>query len=125
QGADVERLKKQWQLKQRQVDDLQVRAGIAGGLQHLGDERPLQAGQQLIVGANIARIANPAKLKAEIKVPESLARDIQFEQRATSDTHNGVVACHVVRIDPAVENGTVTVDLALDAPAPQGARPDL
>jgi HlyD family secretion protein len=102
-----------------------VRAGIAGVLQRLGDERPLQAGQQLLVGANIARIANPIKLKAEIKVAETQAREIQFDQSALIDTRNGIVPGHVVRIDPAVLNGTVTVDVALDAPPPKGSRPDL
>jgi HlyD family secretion protein len=125
QEAEVERLRKQFELKQRQVAALKVRAGIAGVLQRLGDERPLQAGQQLAVGANIARIANPEKLKAEIKIAETQARDIQFNQRALIDTRNGTVAGHVVRIDPAVQNGTVTVDVKLDAPLPRGARPDL
>ena len=125
QEAEVERLRKQFELKQRQVAALKVRAGIAGVLQRLGDERPLQAGQQLAVGANIARIANPEKLKAEIKIAETQARDIQFDQRALIDTRNGTVAGHVVRIDPAVQNGTVTVDVKLDAPLPRGARPDL
>src|SRR5687768_11446459 len=85
QQAEVERLKKQWELKQRQSEALRVRAGIPGVLQRLGDERPLQAGQQLLAGATIARIANPAKLKAEIKVPETQARDILFNQRAVVD----------------------------------------
>lgn len=125
QEAEVERLRKQWQLNQRQMEDLKVRAGIAGVLQRLGDERPLQVGQQLVMGANIARIANPAKLKAAIRVPEVQARDIQFDQPAVIDTRNGTVPGHVVRIDPAVQNGTVTVDVALDAPPPRGARPDL
>jgi HlyD family secretion protein len=125
QEAEVERLRKQWQLKKRQVTDLEVRAGVAGVLQRLGDERPLQAGQQLLIGANIARIANPAKLKAEIKVPDTQARDIQFNQTAIIDTRNETVPGHVVRIDPGVQNGTVTIDVALDAPPPKGARPDL
>jgi HlyD family secretion protein len=112
-------------LRQRQLAALEVRAGITGVLQRLGDERPLQVGQQLAVGANIARIANPEKLKAEIKIAETQARDIQFDQRALIDTRNGTVAGHVVRIDPAVQNGTVTVDVKLDAPLPRGARPDL
>jgi HlyD family secretion protein len=125
QEAEVERLRKQYELRQRQLAALKVRAGIAGVLQRLGDERPLQVGQQLAVGANIARIANPEKLKAEIKIAETQARDIQFDQRALIDTRNGTVVGHVVRIDPAVQNGTVTVDVKLDAPLPRGARPDL
>lgn len=125
QQAEVERLRKQYELKQRQVAALKVRAGIAGVLQRLGDERPLQVGQQLGVGAIIARIANPATLKAQIKVAETQARDIQFDQPALIDTRNGTIAGHVVRIDPAVQNGTVTVDVKLDAALPKGARPDL
>jgi HlyD family secretion protein len=125
QGTEGERLRKQWELKKRQMDALKVRAGIPGVLQRLGDEKPLQVGQQVLIGATIARIANPAKLKAEIKVAETQARDIQFDQRAIIDTRNGTVPGHVVRIDPAAVNGTVTVDIALDAPPPRGARPDL
>ena len=125
QEAEVERLRKQYELKQRQLAALKVRAGIAGVLQRLGDEKPLQAGQQLAIGANIARMANPAKLKAEIKVAETQARDVQFNQKVMIDTRNGFVPGHVVRIDPAVQNGTVTVDVTLDAPLPRGARPDL
>lgn len=125
QDAEVERLRKQYELKQRQMSALKVRAGMSGVLQRLGDTNPLQAGQQLAIGANIARIANPAKLKAEIKVAETQARDIQFDQKAMIDTRNGIVPGHVVRIDPAVQNGTVTVDVTLDAPLPKGARPDL
>ena len=125
QSAEVERFHKQWQLKERQQADLKVRAGIAGVLQRLGDERPLQVGQQLLLGATIARIANPAKLKAEIKVAETQAKDLQFDQLAIVDMRSSTVPGHVVRIDPAVQNGTVTVDLVLDAPLPKGARPDL
>jgi HlyD family secretion protein len=125
QEAEVERLRKQWELKKRQIEALKVRAGIPGVLQRLGDERPLQVGQQVLVGATLARIANPAKLKAEIRVAETQARDIQFDQRAIIDTRNGTVPGHVVRIDPAAVNGTVTIDIALDAPPPRGARPDL
>ena len=125
QDAEVERLRKQWELKKRQMEALKVRAGIPGVLQRLGDERPLQVGQQVLIGATLARIANPAKLKAEIRVAETQARDIQFDQRAVIDTRNGTVPGHVVRIDPAAVNGTVTIDIALDAPPPRGARPDL
>lgn len=125
QDAEVERLRKQWELRKRQMEALKVRAGIPGVLQALGDERPLQVGQQVLAGATLARIANPAKLKAVIRVAETQARDIQFDQRAIIDTRNGTVPGHVVRIDPAAVNGTVTIDVALDAPPPRGARPDL
>src|SRR6266702_5640376 len=97
-----------------------------GVLQRLGDPaNPLQLGQQLAVGAPIARVANMAKLKAAIKIAESQARDVQLDQPAEIDTRNGTIPGHVVRIDPAVENGTVTVDVALDGEWPKGARPDL
>ena len=125
QEAEVERLRKQWELKKRQMEALKVRAGIPGVLQGLGDERPLQAGQQVPAGATLARVVNPAKLKAVIRVPETQARDIQFDQRVIIDTRNGTVPGHVVRIDPSAVNGTVSVDVALDGPPPKGARPDL
>ena len=85
------------------------------------------AGVEKIAGHELAldRLANPARLKAEIKVAETQAKDIQFDQRAEIDTRNGVIPGHVIRIDPAVQNGTVTVDVALDGPLPKGARPDL
>ena len=116
----------QLELKRRQVEALKVRAGMDGVLQRLGDPTsPLQIGQQLVTGALVARVANPAKLKAEIKIAETQAKDIQLDQLAEIDTRNGIISGHVVRIDPAVENGTVTVDVALDATLPKGARPDL
>ncbi len=126
QESEVHRLRQQHHLKQRQVDALKVRSGVQGVLQRLGDElRPLQPGQQIAVGMNLARIANPARLKAEIRVPETQARDIQYGQAATIDTRNGIVRGRVVRVDPAVQNGTVTVDIALEDELPRGARPDL
>lgn len=125
QKGETTRLRKQYELKERQLESLKVRAGIAGVLQRLGDEKPLQVGQQLAVGASIARIANSEKLKAQIKVGETQARDIQFEQHALIDTHNGTVPGRVVRIDPAVQNGTVMVDIQLPGPLPKGVRPDL
>jgi HlyD family secretion protein len=126
QGAKVAQLRAQLELKRRQADALKIRAGMHGVLQRLGDPaNPLQLGQQLAAGALVARVANPAKLKAAIKIAETQARDVQLEQPAAIDTRNGVVPGHVVRIDPAVENGTVTVDVALDGALPKGARPDL
>ena len=126
QDAKITQLRGQLELKQRQVNGLKVRAGMDGVLQRLGDSaNPLQVGQQLAAGALIARVANPAKLKATIKIAETQARDVQLNQVAEIDTRNGVIAGHVVRIDPAVENGTVTVDVALDGTLPKGVRPDL
>lgn len=113
-------------LKQRHVEGQRIRAGMEGVLQRLGDVgAPLQIGQQLTAGALVARVASQTRLKAAIKIPETQARDIQLEQPARIDTRNGIVTGHVTRIDPAVENGAVTVDAALDGPIPKGARPDL
>ncbi len=125
QAAELAKLRKQHQLKQQQLAALKVKAGFDGVLQRLGDERPLQSGQQLGIGANIARIANPAKLKAEIRIAETQAKDVQHGQSVAIDTRNGIIPGHVMRIDPSVVNGTVTVDAALDGPLPKGARPDL
>ncbi len=126
QDEKIAQLQAQIEQKRRHFAALKVYAGMSGVLQRLGDAaNPLQEGQQLAAGALIARVANPAKLKATIKIAETQARDIQLNQAAEIDTRNGVIAGHVVRIDPAVENGTVTVDVALDGTLPKGARPDL
>jgi HlyD family secretion protein len=108
-------------LKLDQVEGLHVKAGMAGVLQVL----PVQVGQRLKPGDNIARVADPSKLKAQIKIAETQAKDIQPGQQAIVDTRNGVVKGHVKRVDPAVEQGTVTVDVAFDEELPKGARPDL
>lgn len=126
ENAEIERLRQVHALKQRQVDALKVRSGIDGVLQRLGDEqRSLQPGQQMGAGSTVAQIANPTKLKAEIRIPETQARDIQHGQAASIDTRNGIISGRVSRIDPAVQNGTVTVDIALEGDLPRGARPDL
>jgi HlyD family secretion protein len=125
QQAEITKLQKDYELKKRQVEALKVRAGIGGVLQRLGDDQPLQLGQQVIAGANIALIANPSKLKAQIKVPQIDARDVQIGQEAVVDTRNGLAAGHVSRIDPGVREETVTVDVSFPAPLPRGARPDL
>lgn len=119
--AAVDQVKALAQLKQDQVEALKVRAGFAGVLQQL----PLEVGQRVVPGANLARVADPTKLKAEIKIAETQAKDIQINQPASIDTRNGVVAGHVVRVDPAVDQGTVRVDVAIDGDLPKGARPDL
>ena len=108
-------------LKLDQVEALHVKAGMSGVLQAL----PVQVGQRLKPGDNLARVADPTKLKAQIKIAETQAKDIQPAQQAIIDTRNGVVKGHVTRVDPAVEQGTVTVDVAFDEPLPKGARPDL
>jgi HlyD family secretion protein len=94
---------------------------MSGVLQQL----PVQIGQRLKVGDNLARVADPTKLKAQVKIAETQAKDIQLKQKAVIDTRNGTANGHVTRVDPAVEQGTVTVEVAFDEPLPKGARPDL
>ena len=126
QDEKIAQLQAQIDQKRRHFAALKVCAGMEGVLQRLGDAaNPLQIGQQLAAGALVARVANPAKLKATIRVAETQARDVQLDQLAEIDTRNGRIPGHVIRIDPAVENGTVTVDVALDGVMPKGARPDL
>jgi HlyD family secretion protein len=126
QEQKIAQLKGLLDLQQSQIEGLKIRAGIAGVLQQLGDTAtPLQVGQQLPAGALVALVASQTKLKAAIQIDETQARDIQLDQPAEIDTHNGIIPGRVVRIDPAVLNGTVTVDVALEGPLPKGARPDL
>jgi HlyD family secretion protein len=108
-------------LKLDQVEALHVKAGMSGVLQQL----PVQIGQRLKIGDNLARVANPTKLKAQVKIAETQAKDIQIGQKAMIDTRNGVANGHVTRVDPAVEQGTVNVEVAFDEALPKGARPDL
>jgi HlyD family secretion protein len=110
-----------YDLKRSELDSLHVRAGINGVLQLV----PVDVGQQVIPGANLARVADPKKLKAEVRIPETQARDVAIGQSASVDTRNGVVAGKVFRIDPSVQNGTVTVDIEITGPLPLGSRPDL
>ena len=121
QRAKVDEYRTQYQLQQGQVALLQVRAGIAGVLQQVNAE----VGQRVNAGTILAKVVQPSRLKAAVKIAETQARDIQLGQPASIDTRNGVVAGHVIRIDPAAENGTVTVDVGVDGPLPKGARPDL
>jgi HlyD family secretion protein len=121
QSARVDQYRAIARLKQSQLAALKVRAGTAGVLALL----PVEVGQRVIPGTELARVANPHKLKAEIKIPETQAKDILLGQPASIDTHNGVIDGSVVRIDPAVVDGSVTVDIALTGELPKGARPDL
>jgi HlyD family secretion protein len=123
QQAKVEQMKALYQLKKSQLDALHVRAGIDGVLQL----EPVEIGQNVAPGTNLARVADPKKLKAEIKIAETQAKDVRELQKAVIDTRNGLVHGHVSRIDPSVINGTVTVDVSMDEPFPpgSGARADL
>ena len=119
--AAVDRLRTLYELRWQQMADLHVRAGMPGVLQQVS----LDEGQRITTGTNLARVGDPTVLKAELRVAETQAKDVQIGQAAAVDTRNGVIPGHVTRIDPAVENGTVTVDVALDGELPRGARPDL
>jgi HlyD family secretion protein len=119
--AKVDQMRTLAQLKQKQLDALRVRAGIEGILVDL----PLQVGQHVLPGAMLAKIVQPNHLMATLKVAETQARDVQIGEPASIDTHNGIIAGSVMRVDPAVQNGTVTVDVKLTGDLPKGARPDL
>ena len=116
----IEQLQAQYQLKQQEVAQLSVRAGTPGVLVDL----PVEVGQQISAGTVLAKVTQPSKLKASLKITETEAKDILIGQHAAIDTHNGVIPGHVIRIDPAAVNGSVTVDVGLDGELPQGARPD-
>ena len=119
--ADVDRLRTLYELRLVQVDDLKVRAGMHGVLQQIEPDEDAR----VTAGSNVARVGNPLVLKAELRIAETQARDIAIGQLASIDTRNGVIPGHVVRIDPIVDQGTVTVDVTLDGELPRGARPDL
>lgn len=121
QRVTIEKLKAAWDLKKKQVEQLTIRAGTEGMLQ----EVPVEVGQRVPAGTILAKVAQQGKLKAELKIAETQAKDIQLGQKAEIDTRNGIIPGHVSRIDPAVINGTVTVDVKLEGKLPDGARPDL
>jgi HlyD family secretion protein len=121
QHASLDEKRAMYELKKSQLDQLHVRPGIDGVLQELD----VEVGQKVTMGTVLARVAQPTHLKAQLKIAETQAKDIVIGQKASVDTHNGIIAGHVTRIDPAVQNGTVTVDVGLDGALPPGARPDL
>jgi HlyD family secretion protein len=121
QQAKVSQAQAIYELKKQQLEALKVRAGISGVLTDL----PLAVGQHVAIGAMLAQVVQPNQLKAQLKIAETQARDIQLGQPATIDTHNGLAEGTVSRIDPAVQNGTVTVDVKLTGNIPEGARKDL
>jgi HlyD family secretion protein len=121
QQARVDQIRALAELKQKQLDALKVHAGIEGVLVDL----PLQVGQHVVPGTMLAKVVQPDHLIAELKIAETQARDVQIGQPAMVDTHNGTASGTVMRVDPAVQNGTVTVDVKLTGDLPKGARPDL
>jgi HlyD family secretion protein len=121
QDAQVNRLRAVTEFQRGRVRSMEVRAGASGILQDL----TLEVGPWAQPGATLARIVEPGRLKAVVRIPETQAKDIVIGQPASIDTRNGVVPGRVARIDPAVQNGSVTVDVALQGELPRGARPDL
>jgi HlyD family secretion protein len=119
--AKVDQMRVLAELKQKQLDALKVRAKIEGVLVEL----PLHVGQHVTPGTMLAKVVQPNHLMAELKVAETQARDVQIGEPASVDTHNGVITGSVMRVDPSVQNGTVTVDVKLVGELPKGARPDL
>jgi HlyD family secretion protein len=121
QQAKVDQMRVLAELKQKQLDALKVRAGIEGVLVEL----PMQVGQHVVPGTMLAKVVQPNHLMAELKIAETQARDVQIGEPASVDTHNGLISGTVQRVDPGVQNGTVTVDVKLTGELPKGARPDL
>jgi multidrug efflux pump subunit AcrA (membrane-fusion protein) len=121
QEGQVSMLRRLAEFNQGQIASMQVRSPSAGVLQEL----PVELGQWVNSGATLAKVVQPGRLKAVLRIPETQARDLTVGQLASIDTHNGVIPGHVVRIDPAAQNGTVAVDVALEGALPRGARPDL
>jgi HlyD family secretion protein len=121
QQVAVDSARAQYELKQKQVDQLAIRAGVDGVVQ----EVDVEVGQRVAAGTILAKVADPAKLKAELKLPETQMKDIALNQTAEIDTRNGIVPGHVIRFDPAAQNGTVVVDVKLDGPLPPGSRPEM
>jgi HlyD family secretion protein len=126
QKVGIEKLQAAYNLKKQQVDQLVIRAGAEGTLTQLGTTAmPLEVGMRVAPGTILAKIAQPNKLKATLKIPETQVKDVAIGQAASIDTRNGIIPGHVSRIDPAAVNGTVDVDVTLEGALPPGARPDL
>ena len=119
--ALVDQRRSNLNLRRQQVDQLRVRAGMTGVLEQV----PVEVGQQVQPGTNLVRVADPTRLKAELRIAETQARDLTIGQIASVDTRSGFIPGKVIRIDPSAVNGTVTVDVALEGELPRGARPDL
>ena len=121
QRSQIARLREILAFRRQQVASMRVTAGANGVLQEL----PLEVGQWAMSGTTLAKVVEPGRLKAVLNVPETQAKDVAIGQRASIDTRNGIIEGHVVRIDLAARNGTVSIDIALDGALPPGARPDL
>jgi HlyD family secretion protein len=120
QVARLDQLRAAYDVKKRQIEELNIRAGVSGVLQQLS----IEAGQNIAAGATIAKVAEPGHLKAQLRIAETQAKDLVIGQVASIDTRNSIIPGHVIHIDPAAVQGTVTVDVRLDGEVPKGARPD-
>jgi|HubBroStandDraft_6_1064221.scaffolds.fasta_scaffold199705_1 HlyD family secretion protein len=126
QKVQIEKLEAAYKLKKQQVEELTIRSTTEGTLTQLGTTAmPLEVGMRVAPGTILAKIAQPNKLKATLKIPETQVKDVAIGQVASIDTRNGIIPGHVSRIDPAAVNGTVDVDVSLEGQLPPGARPDL
>jgi len=121
QQAKVEQLRVAFELRKKQLDELNVRAGVAGVVQQV----PVEPGQRVAPGTILAKVAEPGRLKAELQIPETQVKDVAVGQAASIDTRSGIIPGQVIRIDPAAVNGTVKVDVQLNGEYPKGTRPDL
>ena len=121
QQSEIRRRETMAALRRSEATGLKIRAGVAGVLQ----EVPVQVGERISPGTNLARVVDPTRLKAQLQIAETQVKDVVIGQKAEVDTRNGITRGRVVRIDPAARNGTVTVDIALDEALPRGARPDM
>lgn len=120
QEARIDLLRANYEVKKRQIEELKIRAGVSGVLQQLS----IEGGQRIAGGTAVAKVAEPGRLKAQLKIAETQAKDLLLGQTASIDTRNGIVSGRVVHIDPAAIQGTVTVDVQLEGELPKGARPD-
>jgi HlyD family secretion protein len=126
QRVKEDQLRADYELKKSRVEQLKVRAGFDGMLQQLPSPlTPVEVGQKVTAGTPLGKVAQPSKLKAELKIAETQVKDITIGLPAVVDTRNGLIEGHVSRIDPSIINGTVTVDVKLEGQLPPGARPDL
>ena len=121
QEARVDQFRVVYQLRRKQLDELNVRAGVSGVVQQV----PVEAGQRVAPGTILAKVAEPGRLKAELQIAETQVKDVVVGQAASIDTRNGIIPGQVIRIDPAAVNGTVKVDVQLNGEYPKGVRPDL
>ena len=126
QNVKEDQLRADYELKKSRVEQLKVRAGFDGMLQQLPSPlTPVEVGQKVTAGTPLGKVAQPSKLKAELKIAETQVKDITIGLPAVVDTRNGLINGRVSRIDPSIINGTVTVDVRLEGQLPPGARPDL